>query len=426
MSTAGHISSWYAASANAAPDLPPLHGETRAEVCVIGGGYTGLSTALHLAARGVDVILLEAERIGWGASGRNGGQVSTGQRRPQRELEQRLGDEHARLLWELGLDAVALVRDLVARHGIACDLKPGVLYAGWKPRDAAYLQQEAQHLRARYGYTHCHDVSAAEMRTLSGTAVFSGGLLDEGAVHLHPLNYALGLAEAARRAGSRMHEQSRVLGYDDGPRIRVRTAQGTVLAEHLVLACNGYLGRLEPRVAGRIMPINNFILATAPLDETTAREINPRDLAMQDSRFVINYWKLSADRRLLFGGGENYRARFPADIRSLVRRHMLEIYPQLADVRIDYAWGGTLAITRRRMPAFGRLPHNVHYALGYSGHGVPTATLAGKLLAEAIAGRPAGFDVMARIPTPRFPGGTLLRYPGLVLGLLYYALRDRL
>jgi len=269
-------------------------------------------------------------------------------------------------------------------------------------------------------------VPAEEMRTLSGSTVFRGGLLDEGALHLHPLNYALGLAEAARRAGARMHEQSRVTGYEEGPRIRVRTAQGSVLADQLVLACNGYLGKLEPRIAGRIMPINNFMLATEPLDAATARSINPRDLAMQDSRFVINYWKLSADRRLLFGGGENYSARFPADIRSFVRPHMLAIYPALAGTRIDYGWGGTLAITLRRMPAFGKLGRNIHYALGYSGHGIPTATLAGKLLAAAIAGHGEGFDVMARIPTPAFPGGTLLRYPGMVLGLLYYALRDRL
>jgi len=426
MGVAGHVASYYAASANAAPALAPLHGETRAEVCVIGGGYTGLSTALHLAGRGSDVVLLEAERIGWGASGRNGGQASTGQRRPQRELERRLGEGHARLLWELGLEAVALVRELVERHRIDCDLKPGILYAGWKQRDDDYLREEAAHLGERYGYTQCRHVPAEEMRTLSGSTAFRGGLLDEGALHLHPLNYALGLAEAARRAGARMHEQSRVTGYEEGPRIRVRTAQGSVLADQLVLACNGYLGKLEPRIAGRIMPINNFMLATEPLDAATARSINPRDLAMQDSRFVINYWKLSADRRLLFGGGENYSARFPADIRSFVRPHMLAIYPALAGTRIDYGWGGTLAITLRRMPAFGKLGRNIHYALGYSGHGIPTATLAGKLLAAAITGHGEGFDVMARMPTPAFPGGTLLRYPGMVLGLLYYALRDRL
>jgi gamma-glutamylputrescine oxidase len=217
-----------------------------------------------------------------------------------------------------------------------------------------------------------------------------------------------------------------VLGYGGTDRVCVRTAQGEVDAAHVIVACNGYLENLEPRIAGRIMPINNFMLATEPLDEATWRTINPRNLGMQDSRFVINYWRLSGDRRLLFGGGENYSSRFPADIRGFVRRHMLEIYPQLAGTRLDYGWGGRLAITLHRMPAFGRLPGNVFYALGYSGHGIPTATLAGKLLAEAVAGTAERFDVMAKMPTPKFPGGTLLRWPGLVAGMLYYSLRDRL
>jgi len=426
MGMAGHVSSYYAATANFELELPPLHGETRADVCIVGGGYTGLSAALHLRERGYDVVLLEAERLAWGASGRNGGHVGSGQRRPQAELEQRLGESHARLLWELGLESVELVRELIERHGIDCDLKEGILHAAWKERDAAWCREETEHLRRKYGYTRCRYLARDETVSLSGSAVFQGGLLDEGSLHLHPLNYALGLARAAHSAGARLYEGSRVLRYAGERCFRVRTAQGTVICEHLILACNGYLGKLEPRVAGRIMPINNFMLATEPLDEDTAARINPQDLAIQDSRFVINYWKLSADRRLLFGGGENYSTRFPADIRSFVRRHMLEIYPQLADRRIDYGWGGTLAITLRRMPAIGALQPNLYHALGYSGHGVPTATMAGKLLAEAVAGTAERFDVMAKIPTPKFPGGTLLRYPGLVAGMLYYALRDRL
>lgn len=426
MGTWGHVASYYAATANDDAVAPPLHGTVRADVCVIGGGYTGLSAALHLRERGFDVVLLEAERIGWGASGRNGGQVGTGQRRPQSELEQRLGAGHARLLWDLGLEAVELVKQLIDRHAIDCDPAPGILHLGWKARDAAEYQREIEHLATVYGYDRMRFVPREEAHGLCGSEVFSAGLLDEGSLHLHPLNYALGLAAAARRAGARLHEGSRVLSYAGNDRIRVRTAQGEVDAAHVVLACNGYLGHLEPRIAGRIMPINNFILATEPLDDATVASINPRNLGMQDSRFVINYWRLSRDRRLLFGGGENYSHRFPADIRAFVRRHMLEIYPQLAKTRIDFGWGGTLAITMRRMPAFGRLPHNVFYALGYSGHGIPTATLAGKLLAEAVSGTAERFDVMARIPTPSFPGGTLLRYPGMVAGMLWYGMKDRL
>jgi gamma-glutamylputrescine oxidase len=426
MGIAGHVSSYYAATANLDFDLPPLHGATRADVCVIGGGYTGLSAALHLRERGYEVVLLEAERIGWGASGRNGGQVGPGQRRPQSELESRLGVGHARLLWDLGLEAVQLVRELTSRHGIDCELADGIMHLGWKPRDIDYYRSELEHMRAGYGYEQLRVVEREEACALSGSNVFRGGLLDEGSLTLHPLNYALGLARAARAAGVRMHEYSRVLGYEGTDRVRVRTVQGEVDAAHVIVACNGYLERLEPRIAGRIMPINNFMLATEPLDEETAARINPRNLGLQDSRFVINYWRLSRDRRLLFGGGENYSSRFPTDIRSFVRRHMLEIYPEFAGKRIDYGWGGTLAITLNRMPAFGRLPHNVFYALGYSGHGIPTATLAGKLLAEAVAGTAERFDVMAKVPTPQFPGGTLLRYPGLVAGMLYYAMRDRL
>ena len=426
MSAYGHVASYYAATANMDIDFPPLHGNTRADVCVIGGGYTGLSTALHLRERGYDVVLLEAERIGWGASGRNGGQVGTGQRRPQKELEERLGKGHARLLWDLSLEGVALVGELIKRHGIDCDLSPGVMHLGWKARDAEWFRSEVEHLREVYDYDRLRVVPQEEARAFSGSEVFVAGMIDEGSTHLHPLNYALGLAAAAQRAGVRMHESSRVTAYGGNNRVRVRTAQGEVDAGHVVLACNAYLGGLEPRVAGQILPINNFILATEPLDDETIAQINPRNLGMQDSRFVINYWRLSRDRRLLFGGGETYSRRFPADIRGFVRKHMLAIYPQLAGRRIDYGWGGTLAITLNRMPAFGRMPHNIFYALGYSGHGISIATLAGKLLAEAIAGSAERFDVMAKIPTPKFPGGTLFRHPGLVAGMLWYGLRDRL
>jgi gamma-glutamylputrescine oxidase len=243
---------------------------------------------------------------------------------------------------------------------------------------------------------------------------------------LHPLNYALWLAAAARSLGVRLYERSRVTGYDQATPTTVRTGQGSVKARYLVLACNGYLGKLEPRIAGRIMPINNFVLVTEPLSEQRQALFNPQDLCMNDAKFVVNYWKLTGDGRFLFGGGENYTRRFPADIKSFVRKYLLQLYPTAHDLRIDYGWGGTLAVTMNRLPCFGRLPPDVFYAMGYSGHGVQMATLAGKLIAEAVAGTAERFDLMARIPTPSFPGGTLLRWPGLVAGMLYYALKDRL
>jgi gamma-glutamylputrescine oxidase len=417
--------SYYTATRNPAPDHPRLLGEAQADVCVIGGGYMGLSSAIHLAERGYSVILLEAERVGWGASGRNGGQCTVGQRKAQDELEQIYGREEARRLWGLGVEAVATVRELVERFDIDCDLKRGNLQAAWKRSDAEWYRRHADFMQREYGF-EIRYVEGSDLEYLSGTDVFRGGLVEYASAHLHPLNYALGLAAAAIGLGVRIFENSRVTGYDRARPQSVRMSDGAVTARYVVLACNGYLGRLEPRVAGRIMPLNNFMLATEPLSEIQQRQLNPEDLCMFDARFVVNYWKLSSDGRMLFGGGENYTRRFPADIRSFVRKRMLPMYPQLDKARIDYGWGGTLAITMNRMPCFGRLDPDIYYALGFSGHGVQMATLAGKLIAEAVAGTAERFDMMARIPSPRFPGGTLLRWPGLVAGMFYHAMKDRI
>ncbi len=425
MNGSEHVDSYYAASASPLPRWPRFEGEARCDVCVIGGGFMGLSTALHLAGRGYRVLLLEGRRIGWGASGRNGGQCSIGPRLAQDELEDMLGVDTARLLWRYSLDAVALVRELIERFDIACDLKRGKLETAWKTSDASWYRAYADKLRHDYELD-CRYVEGEDLRQLCGTDVFRGGLVEYESAHLHPLKYALGLARAAEAQGAVLHEDSMVQSYGgDGP-TRIVTAGGVVTADHVVLACNGYLERLEPRAAGRIMPINNFVLTTAPLDEARRQQLNPEDLCMHDSRFVVNYWKLTGDGRMLFGGGENYTRRFPTDLKRFVRRYLLDIYPQLADTDIDYAWGGTLAVTRNRLPCLGRLPTNVWYAMGFSGQGVQTATLSGQLIAEAIAGTAERFDVLARLPTPQFPGGTLLRWPGLVLGMLYYTLRDRI
>jgi gamma-glutamylputrescine oxidase len=422
----GHTDSYYAASANAATAYDALEGVVETDVCIIGAGYTGLSTALHLVERGFKVVVLEAERIAWGASGRNGGHVGVGQRKGQEDLEKMLGFDTAKVLWEMGLEAVQLVEDLIRKHDIQCDLKRGIMHLAAKPSHDAWLKEEVELLNQRYGYDKMRYAERDEVRSLVGSEQFYGGQVDSGSLHLHPLNYALGLAAAAEKAGVQFFENSRVTSYHGGSPCVVNTAKGSVRARNVVLACNGYLGGLEPRMAGRIMPINNFVLATEPLPQELARELIANDYALQDTLFVINYWKLSGDNRLVFGGGENYTARFPQDIRAFVRKYMLEIYPQLADTRIDFGWGGTLAITLNRMPSIGRLEPNVYYSQGYSGHGVPTATFAGKILAEVLAGTEERFDILARIPTPSFPGGTLLRWPGLVAGMLYYSLKDKL
>ncbi len=421
-----HPASYYAATANRRTDCPTVTDDIACDVCVVGGGYCGLSSALHLAERGYDVVLLEANRIGWGASGRNGGQVGSGQRQDQDVVEVMVGQEDARRLWDLAEESKAVVKSRIAQHGIDCDLKPGILHAAYKAGDAAEFPAYVEKLERNYGYPHLRTVSKAEMGEMLGTGIYHGGVLDGDAAHLHPLNYALGLARAAEEAGARLFEGARVTGYRDGASCRLDCNGRQITAKHVVLACNGYLEHLEPRLAGKIMPINNFILATEPLGDSLAREIIRDDVAVADSKFVIDYYRLSADKRLLFGGGENYSRSFPNDIASFVRKYMLRVYPQLEKTRIDYAWGGTLAITVNRMPDFGRLSSNVYYAQGFSGHGVAMASLAGQVIAEAVAGTAERFDVFARIPTRRFPGGTLLRWPGLVLGMLYYALRDKL
>ncbi len=394
-------------------------------MCVIGAGYTGLSAALHLAERGYSVVLLEGRRVGWGASGRNGGQMGTGQRREESELEARFGRDTARQLFQLALAGRDLVKDRIARHAIDCELTPGQLLCATKPAHLSGLEQRAGKLARDYAYPHQRVLDKPAMREVVDSPLYHGGLLDSGAAHVQPLNYALGLARACVAAGVRIHEHSSVTGYSGTAPVVVRTAQGEVRAGHLVLGCNGYLGGLEPRIADRIMPINNFLLATAPLGPLASRLIRS-PACVHDTLFVVNYFRLSRDGRLLFGGGETYTSQFPQDMKGFVRRYMLRVFPQLAAVPIDYAWGGTLAITMNRLPHFGRLAPNVYFAQGYSGHGVSTATLAGQLMAEAIAGTAERFDVFARLPPAPFPGGTLLRWPGLVLGMLWFSLRDRL
>ncbi len=423
-----HAPSFYAATANRQTAHPALEETLSCSVCIIGGGYTGLSAALHLAERGVDVLLLEANRIGWGASGRNGGQVGSGQRVEQKVLEERHGLAHAKLLWDLAEASKTLVRDLIAQHEISCDYTPGVLHADHRKGHVEDSRDYVEHLRLVYGYEDIRFVNGDEIGELVGSPRYHGGSLDMGAGHLHPLNFALGLGQAAEGAGARIFEETLVTGIEGKgqPRITVKTAMGEVRADHLVLACNGYLGRLDRETAAHVMPINNFIVATEPFSEDEAKAIIRDNVAVADSKFVINYFRLSADRRLLFGGGETYGYRFPDDIKSFVREPMLEIFPQLEDVQIDYGWGGTLAITPKRMPYFARLAPNMLTASGYSGHGVAMATLGGQILAEAVTGTAGRFDAFERLKIPAFPGGDRLRFPLLVLAMTWFSLRDRL
>jgi gamma-glutamylputrescine oxidase len=416
--------SFYAATRTPIDPFPALQGEVRADVAVVGGGYMGLSAALHLAHKGLSVVVLEAHRVGFGASGRNGGQVGSGQRQDQVWIEKAVGREHARRLWDMAEDAKALVRDLIDRHQMPVTFHPGVAHACYTDAETREAHGYAEKLARDYGYTQLEPLDRAGIRRLIGSTSFAGGEIDRGAGHIHPLNFAIGLAKAAAAAGARIHETSEVLSFTPGPKPVLRTAQGSVTADHVILAGNGYIGGLEPSYPSRVMPINNFILATEPLGER-AKDVLAEPVAVADSNFVVNYWRLSEDNRLLFGGGESYGYRFP-DILKTVRAPMLKIYPQLADVKISHAWGGTLAITMNRMPALMRPHPNVLAGSACSGHGVALSTLTGKLLAEAVAGNAAGFDLLANIPQPRFPGGATLRWPLLVLAMTWYSMRDRL
>lgn len=415
--------SHYAATAVPPGPFPSLLGRQRADVVVVGAGYTGLSAAIHLAARGYAVRVLEAQRVGFGASGRNGGQMGSGQRLEQDELERRLGRDHARRLWDLAEEAKRLTRRLAEAQGVT--VHPGIAHACETQAQLRYSHAMAEKLARDYDYPDVTPLDRAGIRALIGSEAFIGGDIDRGAGHLHPLAYAFGLARQAMALGVQIHEGTLVTGIRPGPRPRAICEGGEVEADHLILACNGYLGRLDRRVAARVMPINNYIVATEPLGPRAA-EVLTENVAVADGRFVVNYWRLSEDGRLLFGGGETLGYRFPQDIAAVVRKPMLRIYPQLRDVRIDHAWGGTLAITMSRMPYFRRLAPNMLSASGYSGHGVAMATLAGRLMAEATAGAAERFDVLAGLPSAAFPGGPMMRHPLLVLAMTWYGLRDRL
>lgn len=416
--------SWYETTTDALPPFPELVGDTRADVCVIGAGFTGLSAALHLAEAGRDVVLIDAQRVGFGASGRNGGQLGSGQRVEQPYLEKMVGQDDAKTLWHLGQDAKTLVKDLIKRHDIDCYLRPGVAWTASNDKDVRDLHAYADHMDRKYDYD-VEKLGRDAMHELCPSPDYCGGVIDWDAAHLHPLRLAIGLAKAAKAAGVRIYEGTRAETITDGHPCVITTQNGRIMADQIIIAANGYLGGLAPKVAKRVMPINNFIAATEPLGEDTKRVLS-KDVAVSDGRFVVNYFRLSHDGRLLFGGGESYGYKFPKDIAAKVRKPMTEIFPHLHDISIDYAWGGTLAITMKRMPYLTRLSSNILSASGYSGHGVGTATHAGQLMALAIQGQSDGFDTMARIPNTPFPGGTTMRAPLLALAMTWYGLRDRL
>jgi len=426
MRRATHIDSWYAATACRSTDYPALAEELRVDVCVLGAGITGLSTAIHLAERGYRVAVLEAQRVGWGASGRSGGQMIFGFASDQYKLERLVGREDARKIWDCGLEGMDLLRRQVDRFNIDCDLVHGHIHAALKPRQARELRIWQADLEDNYGYRSLEYLDTQRVREAIASDRYVAGLHDSNSGHIHPLNYVLGLGRAAESLGVRIFENSAVEHVEAGAPVSAGTAGGRVTADFMVLAGNAYLSGLVPGIENRIMPVGTYIGATEPLGEQRARALIADNAAVADINFVLDYFRCSSDHRLLFGGRVSYSTMAPLNLRHTMRRRMLAVFPQLKDVRMDYAWGGFVAITMNRAPDFGRIGANVYYAHGFSGHGIAATGLAGKLMAEAIAGTAEKFDVFARIPHRDFPGGRALRMPALVLAMAWYRLRDLL
>ena len=427
MQRPAHVGSYYAASAHAAPARPVLEGAVECDVCVVGAGIAGCSSALHLAQAGLSVVVLEQHRVSWGASGRSGGQALFGIAAGQAKLERLIGAADARAVWNVSVEALALMRDLIARYSIDCDWTEGFLYTAVKERQVRELQAELSELRERLDYPSARYVARAELRELLATDRYLGALYDSNSAHLHPLNYTLGLARAAEQHGARIFESTRAISFSPASaQVRVQTPKGEVRARFLVLCGNVYLGDTAPALAAKIMAVATYIVATEPLGEERARQLIANNAAVSDMNWVLDYFRRSADHRLLFGGRVNYSGLKSFDAPGATRVRMLRVFPQLADVRMDYAWGGHVDITLNRAPHFGRLAPNVYFLQGFSGHGIALTGIAGKLVAEAIRGTAARFDVFARIPHGNFPGGAALRRPALVLAMLWFRLRDLL
>jgi gamma-glutamylputrescine oxidase len=421
-----HIRSWYAASANPAPRREALQGEATADVCVVGGGIAGCSTALHLAERGYQVVLLEGRRVAWGASGRSGGQAIFGFAAGQDKLIAQVGRDDARRMFDVSAEALDLLKERVARHAIDCDLHWGQMHVAIKPRHETELQAWQEELARDYGYTSLRWLGRDEVRGLLATERYRGGLYDTRSGHLHPLNYTLGLAAAAEAAGVRICEDSEVTRLEQGDTVVVHTAGGHVRAKHVALCCNAYVDQLSPKLRARIMPVGTYIVATEPLGSTRIAALMRENIGVTDVNWVLDYFRRSSDHRLLFGGRVSYSGLDPLNTERATRARMVKVFPQLADVQIEYAWGGYVDITMSRAPDFGRLAPNVYYLQGFSGHGIALTGMAGKLVAEAIAGQAERFDLFTKLEHRDFPGGRALRTPALVLAMLWFRLKDLL
>jgi len=422
--------SYYEASVSRPHSSEPLTESVTADACVVGGGYAGLSAALELRLRGYSVVLLEAQRLGWGASGRNGGQVIVGFGEDgEAAIESQFSREDARRAWDVSTEGLQLLRERIAQFQIDCEYSPGYLSVAVRPGKARALQKYVSHLQTLYNYP-MQWIGSGEIRGWLSSDRFSAGAYDPHSGHLHPLKYCLGLAAAARQTGVQIHENSPVYVIQRGNKPVVRTGQGEVRCDFVVLAGSVYLGEygddIAPELMSRIMPVGTYMIATEPMGQQRADELMRHRPAVSDNNFILDYFRLSADHRLLFGAGDSYSGATPPNLVARIRKRMLSVFPQLADLEITHAWGGFVDMTMNMAPHFGRLGTNIYHLQGFSGHGLAFSGMAGKLVAEAIAGQAERFDMFARIRHHAFPGGALLRTPALMLGAFYYRLRDML
>ncbi|WP_312240044.1 FAD-binding oxidoreductase [Pantoea sp.] len=421
-----HVESYYAASTNHHAPWPPLLGTVHCDVCVIGGGFTGLSAALYLTEAGYDVVVLEAARVGFGASGRNGGQVVNSYSRDVEVIQQRYGKETARMLGSMMFEGADIIRDRIDRYAIACDYRPGGIFAALNPRQMKHLLHQKKWWE-RYGNHELELLDERGIRREIATDRYVGGLLDRRGGHLHPLNLALGEAEAIRRHGGRIYEASPATEVRYGEPNRIKTPQGEVEAKFVIFAGNAYLPpQLEPRLSRKSMPCGSQIVTTEPLSRDQALSLLPNNHCVEDCNYLLDYFRLTADNRLLFGGGVVYGAREPEDIEALIRPKLAKTFPQLGNVKLSHRWSGNFLLTRTRMPQFGRLEKHVYYMQGYSGHGVTCTHLAGKLISEVLRGDAERFNAFANLPHLHFPGGRRFKVPLTAMGAVWYAIRDRL
>lgn len=425
MANIAYPPSYYAASANPAPARPALREDIQADVCVVGAGYTGLSSALFLLEQGFSVVVLEAARVGFGASGRNGGQIVNSYSRDIDVIERSVGQREARLFGEMAFEGGRIIRERVERYNIACDLKDGGVFAALSAKQMGHLEAQKR-LWERHGNQQLELLDQRRIREVAGTDQYVGGLLDMSGGHIHPLNLALGEAAAVESLGGRIFEQSGATRIDRGANPVVHTAEGKVRAKFVIVAGNAYLGNLIPELAAKSMPCGTQVITTEPLSDELAASLLPQDYCVEDCNYLLDYYRLSADKRLIFGGGVVYGARDPANIESIIRPKLLKVFPQLKQVKIDYAWTGNFLLTLSRLPQVGRLGDTVYYSQGCSGHGVTYTHLAGKIIAEALRGQAERFDAFANLPHYPFPGGRALGAPLTALGAWYYSLRDKL